>query len=142
MTTKELENYEPKGDLIGFPKEIIARMLETQEEQWGKIDVSVFEKDKTAGEPTKGFVWSKTKEGYDFWNTVIRYKDFALFFEKYPKKQETKVCSKCKESRKIPLSLDSVEAGVDTLIDILQQLKQDKDYNDIRVFNIDKLKYL
>ena len=23
MTTEELENYEPKGQLIGFPKEII-----------------------------------------------------------------------------------------------------------------------
>ena len=28
MTTKELEITEPKGDLIGFPKEIISRMLE------------------------------------------------------------------------------------------------------------------
>ena len=46
-----------------------------------------------------------------------------------------------KYCRKMPLSLDSVEAGVDTLIDILQQLKQDKDYIDIRVFNIDKLEF-
>ena len=46
-----------------------------------------------------------------------------------------------KYCRKMPLSLDSVEAGVDTLIDILQQLKQDKDYSDIRVFNIDKLEF-
>ena len=87
-TKFDLENYIPKGDLKGFPKEIIARMLNYQEEQWGKIDISVFEKDRTAGEPTKGFVWSKTKEGYDFWNEVIRFKNFALFFEKYPKKQE------------------------------------------------------
>ena len=94
MTTEELENYETKGQLIGFPKEIIACMLEIQEEQWGKIDVSVFEKDRTAGETPKGFVWWDAKEGYDFWNEVIRYKNFALFFEKYPKKQEIKVCSK------------------------------------------------
>ena len=46
-----------------------------------------------------------------------------------------------KDCIKIPLSLDSVEAGVDTLIDILQQLKQDKDYSDIRVFKIDKLEF-
>ena len=45
MTTEELENYKPKR--IGFPKEIIARMLECQEEQYNKIDVSVFEKDRT-----------------------------------------------------------------------------------------------
>ena len=84
----DLKNYIPKGELEGFPKEIIARMLEIQEEQWGKIEVSIFEKDRTAGEPTKGFVWSKTKEGYDFWNEVIRYKNFALFFTRYPKKEE------------------------------------------------------
>ena len=42
---------------------------------------------------------------------------------------------------KIPLSLDSVEAGIDTLIDILQQLKQDKDYSDINVVNTDKLEF-
>ena len=86
MTTEELENYEPKGQLIGFPKEIIARMLEIQEEQWNKIDVSVFEKDRIAGEPTKGIIWSETKEGFDFWSEVIRYENFALFFARYPKK--------------------------------------------------------
>ena len=42
---------------------------------------------------------------------------------------------------KMPLSLDSVEIEIDTLIDILQQLKQDKDYSDIRIFNIDKLEF-
>ena len=46
-----------------------------------------------------------------------------------------------KDCIKIPLSLDSVEAGVDTLIDILQQLKQDKDYSDINVVNTDKLEF-
>ena len=46
-----------------------------------------------------------------------------------------------KDCRQIPFSLDSVEAGIDTLIDILQQLKQDKDYSDIKVFNIDKLEF-
>ena len=46
-----------------------------------------------------------------------------------------------KDCRQMPFYLDSVEAGIDTLIDILQQLKQDKDYEDIRVFNIDKLEF-
>lgn len=46
-----------------------------------------------------------------------------------------------KYCRQMPFSLDSVEAGIDTLIDILQQLKQDKDYSDIKVFNIDKLEF-
>ena len=42
---------------------------------------------------------------------------------------------------KMPLSLDSVEIEIDTLIDILQQLKQDKDYSDISVVNTDKLEF-
>ena len=41
----------------------------------------------------------------------------------------------------MPLSLDSVEIEIDTLIDILQQLKQDKDYSDINVVNTDKLEF-
>ena len=95
MTTEELENYEPKGQLIGFPKEIIARMLECQEEQCNPRDVTIFEKMINAGMDRKGFFWMDTKEGYDFWEQVINNKNFNLFFGRYPKKQETKICSKC-----------------------------------------------
>ena len=96
MTIEELENYIPKGDLKGFPREIIARMLECQEEQGNKIDVSVFERDNCNSITKGGFYWPDTKEGSEFWSEVIRKKDFALFFEEYyHKKQETKVCSKC-----------------------------------------------
>ena len=92
----DLESYIPKGDLKGFPKEIIARMLECQVEQGNKIDVSVFERDNCNSIVKGGFYWPDTKEGSDFWSEVIRKKDFALFFEEYyHKKQETKVCSKC-----------------------------------------------
>ena len=44
MKREELENYIPKGKLEGFPKEIIARMLDCQEEQGNPRDVTVFEK--------------------------------------------------------------------------------------------------
>ena len=46
-----------------------------------------------------------------------------------------------KYCRQMPFSLDSVEIEIDTLIDILQQLKQDEDYSDIRVVNTDKLEF-
>ena len=46
-----------------------------------------------------------------------------------------------KDCRKLPLSLEGVEVGIDTLIDILQQLKQDKDYEDIKIFNVNKLEF-
>ena len=99
MTTKELENYVPKGQLIGFPKEIIARMLDCQEEQGTKRDVNVFEKYKSCSLWEGGFDWEETKEKDIFWYDVICNKDFDLFFEKYPKKEETKTCSKCHKEK-------------------------------------------
>jgi hypothetical protein len=85
MTKDELENYEPKEHLEGFPKEIIARMLDCQEEQGNKRDISVFEKEKEANNQNKGFNWLKTQEGQVFWLKVVGYRIFDVFFEKYPK---------------------------------------------------------
>lgn len=98
----DLENYEPKGDLKGFPKEIIARMLECQEKQGNKRDVSIFEKNKFSLLMEGGFDWDITKEENDFWNAVIEKRNFDIFFEKYPKKEELKTCSKCHKEK--PLS--------------------------------------
>lgn len=83
MTRKELYhnsdvNY--KGELEGFPKEVVERMLFWQEKQFGVRDIKVFEKDATAGHPKKGFVWSDTTEGYEFWKKVIRYRNFDRFY--------------------------------------------------------------
>ena len=86
MTTEELENYEPKGELEGFPKEIVKRMLECQKEQGNDKDVSVFERDAIACDYSNGFRWVNTKEGYKFWQTIIVNKNFDLFFKKYPSK--------------------------------------------------------
>lgn len=84
-----MEN-EYKGDLKGFPKEVVERMLDLQEEQGNKRDVSVFERDRCLWRKEGGFIWDHTPEGYGFWNNVIRRKDFALFFKKYPKGVEQK----------------------------------------------------
>lgn len=46
-------------------------MLECQVEQGNKRDVSVFEHYKISGVDSKGFEWSKTKEGLLFWKEVI-----------------------------------------------------------------------
>ena len=87
MTTEEfnLENYIPKGELEGFPKEIIAKMLDYQKEQVDRRDVTVFENLTRACPDINGFSWNKTKEGYDFWEAVIEKRNFDLFFKKYPK---------------------------------------------------------
>jgi hypothetical protein len=74
---------EYKGELQGFPDEVVNKMLDRQVEQGNKRDVTVFEAGKT-----DGFYWSETTEGGNFWGEVIHDKNFALFFEKYPK-QET-----------------------------------------------------
>ena len=81
----DLQNYTPKGELEGFPKEIIARMLDYQEEQGNKRNVTVFEKWIEASRFKEGFAWDETKEDREFWDDVIRFKNFNLFFEKYPK---------------------------------------------------------
>lgn len=81
----DLENYTPKGDLKGFPKEIIARMLDYQVEQGYLRNTRAFEKYKAV--KYGGFEWSETKEGWEFWNEVINNKNFDYFFERYPKEQ-------------------------------------------------------
>lgn len=72
-----------KGQLEGFPPEIVEKMLYYQEKQGNKRDVSVFEKRKDSY--SSGFCWDSTEEKFDFWDDVINNKNFDLFFEKYPK---------------------------------------------------------
>lgn len=73
-----------KGQLKGFPQEVVERMLDCQVEQGNSRDVTVSEKDKS--DSIHGFVWSWTKENGYFWNEVILEKKFQIFFKKYPKK--------------------------------------------------------
>ena len=69
-----------KGQLEGFPQEIVEKMLEYQEKQGNKRDVSVFEKNDCSG-----FFWEESVEKYNFWHEVIEKRNFDLFFERYPK---------------------------------------------------------
>ena len=145
MTTEELENYEPKGQLIGFPKEIIARMLECQEEQGNPRDISAFERDRTAGRGGKGFIWDKTKEGVDFWDDVIRIKNFNLFFEKYPKQDYQDNPQEFKEGDEV-IDLITRQRGKIFQITTNVNFAIDVDFNEIkelyaldgRYYDIDK----
>jgi len=78
-----------KNQIADFPKEIVEKMLYYQEQQGNKRDITVFEKNKTAGIREKGFTWSNTDEDSEFWCKVISEKKFYVFFEKYPKKYKT-----------------------------------------------------
>lgn len=73
-----------KGAIEGFPIEVVQRMVDCQVEQSNKADVEIFQKVNQGG-----FLWDKTKEGHKFWNTVIKDKNFELFFYEYPKKEES-----------------------------------------------------
>ena len=82
---KNMENY--KGQIKDFPTEIVEKMLDYQVKQGNKRDITVFEEDKIASICDKGFTWALTEEGSGFWGSIIRERNFNLFFEKYPKTQ-------------------------------------------------------
>lgn len=73
------------GDLENFPIKVVEKMLQRQYEQVGKIDISVFQKYSRSDIQNGGFHWADTVEGHGFWEKVLRYKKFDVFFERYPK---------------------------------------------------------
>lgn len=75
-----------KGEIANFPIEVVQRMVDCQVEQKNYADVSVFQKSKKADLISRGFGWSLTKEGYEFWQNVIMFRKFGLFFERYQNK--------------------------------------------------------
>lgn len=77
-----------KGDLEGFPQEVVEWMLDQQEAQGNKRDVSVFEEDCYMSKSNGGFYWNQTKEGHDFCIKVISEQNFEHFFAKYTNKNE------------------------------------------------------
>ena len=80
-----------KGEIEDFPEEIVEKMLYYQEQQGNKRDVSVFEERKARGKYNGGFDWNETPDGHLFWETVIKHRNFDLFFEKCPKNKYPKV---------------------------------------------------
>lgn len=80
-----------KGDIAGFPEEVVEKMLEHQEKQGFKRDFKVFENDDHTPASRKGFTWENTVEGKAFWSQVIEDHNFDLFFKRYPKNDYPKV---------------------------------------------------
>lgn len=76
-----------KGELTGFPIEVVEKMLEYQVKQGNPKNVIVFENLSTCDVVAGGFDWEKTTEGREFWEAVIADRFFGLFFEMYPNKQ-------------------------------------------------------
>ena len=72
------------GDLEGFPVGVLVRMLKEAEIQGNKPDVKVFQSHKRRDKERGGFDWDKTECGRLFWEDVINYGKFNVFYGKYP----------------------------------------------------------
>ena len=79
------------GDIRNFPIEVVTKMVEYQVKQGGASNVSVFADKRTAAEIEGGFTWDNTEEGFEFWYNVIVRRDFNMFFQKFPKEEESKI---------------------------------------------------
>lgn len=68
--------------IVGYPIEIVNKMLQYQYTQGGIIGLEVF---KTKGPDTNkslgGFNWNETDEGVKFWSRIFNKKDFNYFFQ-------------------------------------------------------------
>lgn len=78
-----LKDYTPKGDIRGFPMEVLYFMLKYQKEQYAGIFFDNFE---VMRDHTCGFAWSRTIEGDTFWSSVISDKNFKTFYDRYPQR--------------------------------------------------------
>ena len=72
------------GDLEGFQMGVVVRMLEEQELQGNKPDVNVFQESIRVDKSDGGFNWDETGAHLIFWSSVIRYREWKKFFERYP----------------------------------------------------------
>lgn len=83
-----------KDDLIGeiknFPIEIVEKMIEEQTKQGNEPNVFIFQRCNSENRKRGGFDWDLTKNGLTFWEDVIFFKNFDLFFDAYSKKPITK----------------------------------------------------
>ena len=67
--------------IIGYPIEIVNRMLGYQENQGNPVDLEVFKiKGPDTNRSRGGFDWNKTSEGVKFWSRIFNKKDFNHFF--------------------------------------------------------------
>lgn len=69
-----------------LPVEIQERMLDEQVRQGNPRNAEVFEKGMYSTASDGGFLWDGSAEGHNFWRETIVDGNFAIFYEKYPKK--------------------------------------------------------
>lgn len=52
-------------------EKIANRMMECQKDCDNSPNLDIFLKDPSAGSCARGFTWRNTKEGHEFWHTII-----------------------------------------------------------------------
>lgn len=72
------------GQLERFPIQVVKKMLERQVQQGNPENVRIFQHYCSSDSRMKGFNWTDTPEGGDFWADVISSHNFEVFFKKYP----------------------------------------------------------
>ena len=107
----DIDIYVPKGDIEGFPVEVVKWMLREQEAQGNKRNTSVFELCRVHSYAGGGFDWDTVKEfNKADAEEIIMHGNFGLFFEKYPKSTDASdVLTGAKAEREITPELR--EAG-------------------------------
>lgn len=86
MSLFEIKKSHLVGEIEDFPMEVVERMVYEQVSQRQPINPTVFAIKNSAGPCEGGFSWAVSKDGFSFWEKVIRNKDWDLFFSKYPRK--------------------------------------------------------
>lgn len=95
------------GEIKGFPKEVVDKILYYQVQQGNEKDLLVFEKNSRVFKYTGGFSWDETEEGAYFWVDVIGNKNFDKFFVLFPK-QSTPYIVKCDDSHQSQKVIDYI----------------------------------
>ena len=90
-------SLEFKGEISGFPVEVVAMMIAESINQTGYSNYENFERN-----PDVGFTWRFSPEGKAFWSKLINYKDFKPFFTEYPDLE-----NECKQIR----NLNAIKSG-------------------------------
>ena len=78
------------GEIKNFPIEVVEKMVDEQMNQGNEPNVDLFTRDKCATRFEGGFNWESTRDGFPFWEKVIKGENFDIFFEKYPHKENNK----------------------------------------------------
>ena len=70
-----------------LPVEIQEKMLEEQVKQGNPYNKNIFIRVISTGYSNKGFDWEDSKDGYYFWDEILRNENINFFYRKYPNKK-------------------------------------------------------